>query len=346
MKTLVLLGALAVSLQACAPEGSPVAAPPLPMPPTAPPRAPELVKPSQLPDAEAEHLFRLVLRREREGYVSGFSALRCGTLGPWLGEDYRRNAHARLFARAYPATCQRLVLEILEDEEAPSPHVEFALKVVSFLEEWASPRLDAGLLRLIDKAEYGYPAYFPLWLLARRDPELRHLKLYQEQCARGNDAAFEVLARVDHPSSIPFLEDLRRREQPSYSPFGRIPEEAEDTIRRLKILRSKEWRGVVERIIRVPADNSMDYDVYKDFHWALGVARARALPTLLACLEERARRATPQGDWRDTRDIALAEIAELGGRLEPADFKRFRQNGFVGSPEERLLEILKEERLR
>jgi hypothetical protein len=114
----------------------------------------------------------------------------------------------------------------------------------------------------------------------------------------------------------------------------------------LKILGSPDWQKEVEARIRKPTKDEYGYESHFEFTWAVEIARRRNLPFLLDALAERARRERPSYCRNDISDIALSIVAELGGELTPAEFTLLRRNGFCGDPEERLLEIAAEERLR
>lgn len=311
----------------------------------APRRAPEPAKARRLSDDEAEHLFRRILGRIRDPYVKRLNApAGCGTRGSWLSEDAERHSpEARLFARAYPDLARRLVMEILEDPEAPAPDYEFALNVLTRM-EWTSERLEEILRAQVEAAgDGGWP--WPLGLLGRRDRDLRYLDLYRKECRRGNLAAFAILSRTFHPSSIPLFEELARESRERPWPLGGIPREAGTAIQRLRILNSSGWREGVERSLRVPG--AKRYEDYDELMWAFEVARLRGLPTLRACLADRLRR-IPEEErgGRGHRDLVLSLFAQEGGVLTAAEFQRLAGNGFVGDAEERLLEIAGDERRR
>lgn len=311
----------------------------------APRRAPEPAKARRLSDDEAEHLFRRILGQIRDRYVKSLSAPPgCGTRGPWLSEDAERHGpEARLFARAYPDLAPRLVMEILEDPEAPAPDYEFALNVLTRM-EWTSERLEEILRAQVEAAGDGGRTWL-LGLLGRRDRDLRYLDLYRKECRRGNIAAFAILSQTFHPSSIPLLEELARESRERPWPLGGIPREAENAIRRLRILNSSGWREAVERSLRVPGANK--FDDYFELMWAFEAARRRSLPTLRACLADRLRRSPEEERGaHGNRDLVLSLFAEEGGVPTAAEFQRLRGNGFVGDAEEHLLEIAGDERRR
>ncbi len=322
-----------------------------PRPPPAPPhrRPPAPAKPSRLSAEEAEHLLGRILSRIQDDYRRTFRGGGCGTLGPWLSEDRSGNGpKARLFARAYPELAKRRVLEILEDPEAPAPDRHFALQMLGSVEEWTSDRLEEALRSLVELGDEG-SAYLPLWELGRRDPGLRHIDLYHRECHRGNLAAFQILSFTFQRTSVALFEQLMLQSRNRHRPLGSIPDEAEDGLRRLRILQSDRWAETVERMLRVPpkAGSEDYYEIYRDFGWACEVAVRRGLPSLLDCLAERARTQPAGGDTRsDDADRALAKFGGLGGELTPSEFGRLRQNGFVGDAEERLLEIVREEGIR
>lgn len=308
-----------------------------PVPQRAKRRPPEPAKPRRLSPEDAEHLFRRILQVRRDEFLQ--PGLRCGTRGPWLSEDRRSyRPEARLFAKAYPDLARRLVLELLEDQEAPTIDRSFAYFMMGSLEEWPSTRLEEALQALAWNSEE-YSGYLPVWHLGLRDRVGRHREFYASECRRGNSAAFEILSWSVHPDSIALFRELSRQSRTRHWPLGSIPDEAEDALERVEILQSAAWSRKVEALLRDPRENDI-----RQFMWAYQVAKRRGLPSLLDCLAERARSTAPAGIWveEEINLHALALYAEEGGELRPAEFSAMRENGFAGDPEERLLEIAAE----
>ncbi len=149
-----------------------------------------------------------------------------------------------------------------------------------------------------------------------------------------------------HSTSVPLFEELGRQSGNRYWPLGEIPSNARRTLGYLKLLSSPDWKNEVESRIRKPTKDEWGRENYEDFRWAVEVARQRELPFLLDALAERGRSTPPLDSRGDLKDIALSIYAELGGELTAYEVGRFRPNGFCGDPEERLLEIAAQEKLR
>lgn len=311
-------------------------------------RPPDPAKPPRLSESDVEEVLARILTHLREEYVARLTnpRSRCGVLDSWLSEDRRSHRPlARLFARAFPELAKRRTLEIFEDPEATITDRGFALLMLGELRDWTTDRLEQWLRSQTMAADESYN-YFPLYELGLRDRDLRHRDLYQDECRRGNRAAFEVLSGTFHPSSVALFEELSKQTREIHWPLGSIPTNAIEALGRLEILQSSRWREEVERMLRVPGGGEFGSEDWSNFAWAYRVARQRSLPTLLDCLAERARRDTGgDREERDIKDYALWRLAELGGELTPFEFNRLRPNGFVGNAEERLMEMLVEERI-
>ncbi len=305
---------------------------------------PQPVKTPTLPEAEAEHLFRSVLLRLQQEYLARRPG--CGTRDSWLAEDRRSERPlARLFARACPELCKRMILEILQDPEAPDLDRRFALLVLQSLPDWTSVELEELLRDMVVRADDDHQSYLPLLALGHRDREMRHRDLYQAECRKGNDAAFEILSRSVHSTSVALFQELAKESRERYYPLGHIPDFAELALEKLRILQGKDWQAAIEKCITTPSKNHWAIDY---FFWACDIAKQRKLPGYLDWLAARARGGLKEVavDGENLDDHALAIFAEEGGELTPDEFGRLRENGFVGDPEELLLQLLAQRRIR
>ena len=306
--------------------------------------APRPTRPAILSPAEAEHLFRRILLKRQRNYVRLLGVGICGTPGPWIGEDQMGDGpKARLLAKAYPDLAKRLILEVFEDPEAPAIDRSFAITMLVSMPDWTTDRLEELLRAQVETSD---DDSFALWALGQRDRKMRHRDLYQRQCREGNYAAFEILSWSPHSTSVALFGKLKRQSADRSAPLGTIPDQARKALAKLEILAAPDWKKTVDEWIRKPTLDEFGYESHDNFSWAVEVARRNALPTLLDALAGRGRLPRDKDRYHDINDIALSMFAEMGGELTPEETARFRPGGFVGDPEERLLEIAAAERIR
>jgi hypothetical protein len=306
--------------------------PPKPPPPKTPP-------PRMSPEDAArllDKIFQLYQRSLAEpgGCVQGDPEL--------YWEMKRYFLEARLFARAHPKIAQQFALRILEDGDAEEAELRFVVEFLRPLNRQLDRRVVEMIGELADHPD-GLISSFAIAVLGsfNRASEFRY-PLWSH-CAKGRQAAFDMLSYDEHPDTRQFLEELK----------GRCPVLCDEALSRLKILRSPDWKARVEELLR--------FEHCREYYWAKGVASKR-LPDVLRRalrrqLDECRKSYEPQltdGEFAyrfvhaidvpgtgEYFERLLTDFHALGGELTPIEAQRLHHFGFLGDPEERLLEILR-----
>jgi hypothetical protein len=313
----------------------------VPQPPTKkgpPPRSER-----RLSDVDAQAL----LARICELYLHPREARTCMSGGSWL--DWEVETHlfeVRLFSGAFPELAVSTALHVLEDADADLRSLLFAQYLVGRHHQKADARLEAAIVDLADDPReqiHSWAIALMGWSGARRSRYRYHL---WSHAAKGRAEAFRALAQDDFDDTVAFLRDLQRD--------GRFPVLCAEALERIAVLRSPDRDRRLEALLRSPET--------PDYSWALTAAWERCRPLLLRVFTEelvRCRKeyepallreeppdnpsrrflwSTSLPEVRGDLDRILIQVADLGGELTPLERQRLENFGFLGNPEDRLLD--------
>jgi hypothetical protein len=316
---------------------------PTPVPQPSPKKRPPPPPQRRLSDEDAQAL----LARIYGLYLLPREARTCTQGDTWLGVEVETHLfEARLFSGAFPELAVSTALHFLEDGDADSQSLFFALYLVGRHHKKADARLEAAIVDLADDSREQIRSWAIAlmgWSAARRSRYRYHL---WSHAAKGRAEAFRALAQDDFDDTVAFLRDLQRE--------GRFPQQCAEALDRIAVLRSPDRDRRLEMMLR--SSESLDY------YWALAVAWERCRPLLLRVSKEELVRHRKQYEpvllrdeslsqrflWStsppeagEDLDRILIQVAELGGELTPLERQRLENFGFLGNPEDRLLDHMR-----
>ncbi len=342
-------------LASCSPEDPDLVLPlkvPLKLQPETVRQDPRLIQRArQASDADAERMFdrivELHLQWLEEESKRGSRA--CGWHDPWLVEAW--NSHlleSRLFARAFPELTVRLVLDRLDDADLERGSIKFLLETLQPVGAWANPRLEAILADWVESDRW--LSADALLLLSHPSRVKRHRRLFYDACARGDRLAFDLVP--NEPESIRFLESLIVSNPGQGDEAKAISFLCGDALYRFRLLESSELRRKIETLLKGNPDSM--------YYWALDTARARFPNLARAALyrkvvEARAGYAAHLEDPDYVEGFVskpsvvavynleplLVDYGRVGGEWTDLEAKRLLAFGFIGDPEEALINILR-----
>lgn len=330
---------------------------PTPVPRLPPRKRPPAPPERRLSDDDAQAL----LSRIYALYLQPGEGRTCTSGDSWLAWEVETHLfEVRLFSGAFPDLAVSTALDVLEDADADLQSLYFARYLVGRHHQKADARLEAAIVDLADDPRpevHSWAIALMGWSSGRRSRYRYHL---WSHAAKGRVEAFRALAQDDFDDTVAFLRDLRRE--------GRFPALCAEALDRIAVLRSPDRDRILETMLNRP--ETLDYS------WALTAAWERCRPLLLRVFtaqlaecrkeyEPELLREEPPVDpespderplsrrllWstylpeaRGDLDRILIQVADLGGDLTPIERQRLVNFGFLGNPEERLLDHMRRRR--
>ena len=311
-----------------------------------------------LEQARARSLFGKLLHRHREAATKRPLSCQVG-IGRFAWDRHRGKRVARLFALGYPNIAGRLASETAGDSSAPFQDRLFSLRVLGALAAERHVLAQRALVRLARDQSHPVSSE-AIGLIAANDPSGRYQDLYREAALRGNINAVVALCGSPDTHTESTLRAVHDKWIRNPYPEGAAAYAAKRGLQKLALLSPSDRNGEVAYFI-AGFNDPMDRWWTR---WALRTARFIRLPRYKELLRERLDRieddvrrsygkdalvppahGVPRTSSIDSYfDDVLLMYAELGGSLNTSEKRILRHFGYLGSPRERLREILQEER--
>jgi hypothetical protein len=281
----------------------------------------------------------------------------------------------RLLARAYPRETFELASAVAQDPSREFLERSLAVHLLGVLGKDGVPGAQELLLKLC-RDQDAKLAESATAALLDTDPTGAHRAMYYARAEQGSESAFEALARWAEPGTISWLESvISKRHNADTRMELNVRRNAEDALKRLRILMSAQFASVIDRVIKDPS-----YEDGSWTDWALAVGASRDSDRLRKALRSRLDHLFGEGvkqyaesyaaavsagdndvptferafstferlpEVPDPRfDTLLVAYAELKGQLHPIEIERLTYFGYMGDSSEVLRIRIKSEQER